>query len=288
MNLYDINAGNVLVPMLLYIGLAVLISGHAIGASFTLYLHRCITHGSVQFKPWLSAAMRLCIRFHAGVNLTDWVMVHLFHHSTSDTPEDVHSPTTAGVFCAPAELKAPKPRWPLWHICLNGWGLFWTNLKQYSAAVKRSDVIESCRERARAKLGSHATNQQFWLGPFVLLPILHSALSSGVFYLSGHSPWWGVLTGPVTMALLLLWTIYGQAYVNSYGHSAPARSERTHDFSRDLRGSWIRNLVLNLLVVGEQIHHGHHSNQRSWKFGLNDMGAVYIRLFCWLGQARIT
>lgn len=279
----------VILGILVYLALMVTISGHANAASFTLYLHRQLTHGSVKFKSWLSIAMRLCIWLHAGVNRCQWVAVHRYHHRTSDTPDDPHTPTEHGLFCLPPnKMVKRRPRWPLQLICPQGFGLFWTNLSQYLKTAHNPAIVEKYGKITPDNLERLITGRLFWLGPFVLTPLLHAILCGSMFCLIGSSPWWGLLAGPLAMTILLVWTIYGQAYINSYGHSAPERSKRTHDFSRDLRGSWLKNFILNLLTVGEQIHHGHHQNQRSWNFGPNDLGATYIKILCFFRQAQVS
>src|SRR5712671_6989667 len=119
----------VALSILMYLGIVVIPSGHGLCTCFTLYLHRHLTHGSVVFKKWLTTAMRINIWLHAGVNSNHWVAVHRFHHRTSDSPDDPHSPQQGGLFCAPSRQPAVRnPRWPLKLICPQGFGLFWTNL----------------------------------------------------------------------------------------------------------------------------------------------------------------
>ncbi len=274
--------------ILAYLFVAVVPSGHAIGISFTLYLHRQLTHGSVQFRGWIANAMRLCIWLHAGVNRCQWVAVHRYHHKTSDTHDDPHSPVEHGLLCVPPnKLATKKPRWPLQFFCPQGFGLFWTNLSQYLKTAHNQEIVQKYGRIAHDGLERLITGRLFWLGPFVLTPLLHAALSGYLFYLIGLSPWWGLLVGPLTMAMILVWTIQGQAYINSFGHAAAERDQRTHDFSRDIRGPWFKNLILNLFAVGEQIHHGHHQNQRSWNFGPNDLGAYYIKLLRFFRLAQV-
>ncbi len=277
-----------IIALLSYLIITVATSGHAISVTITLYLHRQLTHGSVKFRNGLTVIMRLWIWLHAGINRCQWVAVHVYHHITSDTPDDPHSPQQYGTFCVPPDNTIKhRPIWPLRLICPQGFGLFWTNLKQYLKAARNPEIVNKYGQISQDWLERKVTGRLFWLGPFVLLPLLHIFLSACLFYLIGVSLWWSLVAGPLVMIGVIVWTIYSQAFVNSYGHAGLIRDARTHDYSVDIRGGWLKNLILNWVVVGEQIHHGHHTNQKKWNFGKGDLGGLYIKILVRLGLASV-
>jgi stearoyl-CoA desaturase (delta-9 desaturase) len=64
----------------------------------TLYLHRGLTHRSVQFHPALDRFFRFWLWLTDGVNCKEWVAQHRRHHIHSDKPGDPHSPLIFGIY----------------------------------------------------------------------------------------------------------------------------------------------------------------------------------------------
>ncbi|MDP3986187.1 MAG: fatty acid desaturase [Candidatus Veblenbacteria bacterium] len=270
-----------------YLVVATSFSGHLTSECITLYAHRCLTHSAVTYRSWLKNTMRFWLWWHAGINCRHWVAVHRYHHSTSDTPLDPHTPTTLGVFCAPPLAHAKRPLWPLRLICPQGWGLFWKNFNQYRLASHNERIINKYGTIPIDWLEKHFFSRYLRWGPFILLPFTHVFFSGLLLYALGLNVWWALLVGPLTASSILTWIVLTQSFVNSFGHSATERSPRTNDFSRDLYGSGWKNFVLNFFEAGEQIHHGHHSNQKNWDFGPHDFGATVIKLLVKLRLARV-
>ena len=64
--------------------------------SITLYLHRVVCHRSIRLHPWIESFFRFALWTMTQVKLKHWVAVHRYHHHTSDTEKDPHSPLNTG------------------------------------------------------------------------------------------------------------------------------------------------------------------------------------------------
>lgn len=75
-----------------------LVATHITILCVTLYLHRGITHRSLEFSPGLAHFMRFWLWLTTGMVTSEWVAVHRKHHQKTDLPEDPHSPHKFGIW----------------------------------------------------------------------------------------------------------------------------------------------------------------------------------------------
>lgn len=64
----------------------------------TIYLHRTVTHRSLELHPVLASLMHLEIALFTGITPREWAAVHRKHHHHSDEPGDPHSPKIFGMW----------------------------------------------------------------------------------------------------------------------------------------------------------------------------------------------
>lgn len=62
----------------------------------TVFLHRTAAHKAIRMHPAARMAFRSVIWFTTGVKPREWAAVHRFHHATTDTEDDPHSPMYLG------------------------------------------------------------------------------------------------------------------------------------------------------------------------------------------------
>ena len=62
----------------------------------TIYLHRVLSHKSIQLHPALTMFMRLGIWMLTSISPREWVAVHRKHHNFSDVEGDPTAPTSRG------------------------------------------------------------------------------------------------------------------------------------------------------------------------------------------------
>jgi stearoyl-CoA desaturase (delta-9 desaturase) len=62
----------------------------------TIYLHRGVTHKSIQFPPWLVPILRIALNTFTMIYDMVYRAVHLAHHADPDAEGDPHSPYLEG------------------------------------------------------------------------------------------------------------------------------------------------------------------------------------------------
>lgn len=62
----------------------------------TVYLHRASAHRALRMGPVADLAFRSLVWVTTGLRAREWVAVHRFHHATTDTEADPHSPMYLG------------------------------------------------------------------------------------------------------------------------------------------------------------------------------------------------
>jgi stearoyl-CoA desaturase (Delta-9 desaturase) len=64
----------------------------------TVFLHRCVTHRSLELHPVVANLMHLHLLVFTGVIPRQWAAVHRKHHHFSDVEGDPHSPRVYGLW----------------------------------------------------------------------------------------------------------------------------------------------------------------------------------------------
>lgn len=64
--------------------------------SITLYLHRVVCHRTLRLHPWIAAFFRFWLWTVTKIRIKEWVAGHRYHHHSSDTAKDPHSPLNTG------------------------------------------------------------------------------------------------------------------------------------------------------------------------------------------------
>jgi stearoyl-CoA desaturase (delta-9 desaturase) len=63
----------------------------------TLYLHRGLSHKTLEFKPAFEHFIRFWLWLTDGVHMKEWVATHRKHHRFTDVEGDPHSPVIWGI-----------------------------------------------------------------------------------------------------------------------------------------------------------------------------------------------
>lgn len=75
-----------------------LISTHLTTLCLSVWLHRSLTHRALTLNPVLEHIMRFWLWAFTATDVRVWVVIHRYHHSRSDQPEDPHSPHNEGLW----------------------------------------------------------------------------------------------------------------------------------------------------------------------------------------------
>jgi len=226
----------------------VLLAGHVTNLCTTLYLHRGVTHGGVDFHPVAEHVMRFWLWLATGVVTREWVSVHRKHHAFSDREGDPHSPEVEG----------------LWPILLTG--VFF-----YQEAKDDDEMLR--------KFGKGCPDD--WLERNVYAK--HS--TAGVLLLLLLDMWlFGAWFGLLVWSAMAIWMPIMGNVINGLGHAFGYRNFGTGDASRNIYpwGIWILGEELH------NNHHADPKSAkfkaRWWEF---DIGWLYIRLLAALGLADV-
>jgi len=226
-----------------------LVMVHITIVTVTVYLHRHAAHRALSLHPVLKHFFRFWVWFTTGMIARQWVAVHRKHHAVCETPEDPHSPQIVGI------RKVLLEGTELYRASAADAGM----VKQYSVGMP-DDWIE------RNLYTAHST----W-GIYTLLTINLSLMG-----ISGLAVW----------AIQMMWIPFWAAgVINGVGHFLGYRNYECPDAAVNI-------VPVGLLIGGEELHNNHHTYPNSAKFSSKwwefDLGWGYIRLFSWLGLAKVT
>ncbi|NND89780.1 MAG: acyl-CoA desaturase [Granulosicoccus sp.] len=224
------------------------LSCHITLLSVTVYLHRSQAHRSVELHPVLQHFFRFWLWLTTGMVTKEWVSVHRKHHARCEGPEDPHSPQVVGIR----------------KVLLEGAEL-------YREAAADPDIL--------SKFG-HGTPDD-WLerqvySRYSVLGVASLAVIE--FVLFG-------LAGIAVFAIQMLCVpVLAAGIINGLAHYWGYRNFETDDAATNLT-------PIAAIICGEELHNNHHAYPSSARFALRrwelDLGWVYLRLFSFLGLARI-
>lgn len=209
----------------------------------TVYLHRTSAHRALRVRPAVDTAFRALLWMTTGLKTREWVAVHRFHHATTDTVADPHSPMYLG----------------FWKVQLGNAALYRTALRDGSL------VRRYARDLAPDRL-DRTLFDRGWLGLSIGIGILVVLLGWGpglvaagahaVTYLLlnaainavGHS--WGTQPHPNTATnnQWLAWLTAGEGLHNNH-HAAPTSARLALQRGEVDPGWWLVRLLTALRLA---------------------------------------
>ncbi len=226
----------------------IVIVGHISNICNTLYLHRSVTHGGVEFHPVVTHLMRFWLWLTSGIVTKEWVAVHRKHHAFADREGDPHSPAVEGL--------AP---------------ILFTGLFFYQRASRDPETLEKYgRGTPEDWVERNVYTRHRSRGLLLVL-----ALDVFLF---------GWAVGLVVWSSMAIWVPIMGNVINGLGHALGYRNFGTRDHSHNLYpwGIWILGEELH------NNHHADPRSAKFrahwWEF---DIGWMYIRLLQLFGLARV-
>lgn len=225
-----------------------LVSTHVTIAAVTIYLHRHQAHRALELHPVVAHFFRFWLWLTTAMNTREWVAVHRKHHAACETEDDPHSPQVAGIR----------------KVLLEGSEL-------YRAAAAKPEIVEKYGFGTPDDWLERNLYLRFRNYGVALLLVLDLAL----FGLIGLTVW----------AVQMLWIpVTAAGIINGVGHYWGYRNYEVPDASRNI-------VPWGIIIGGEELHNNHHAHGSSaklsskwWEF---DIGWLYIRLFSFVGLARV-
>lgn len=223
---------------------------HITITAMSLSFHRMHTHKGVKFHPVVDAAMQIWLWATTSMSKLDWVSVHVYHHATSDTPNDPHSPVQKGLA-----------------------RVFFLGVIDYARAKSHPEVLK-IRGRLPANGMERFISRNLFVGPLVL----------GSLLVILFGPAWGLILMTSTFLISPIFAVGG---VNALAHYFGYRNHKTTDNSRNLGFLFILNWMI-CGELDHNNHHAHPTScsfrHKAWEF---DIGYAYIKMLSWLGLAEI-
>jgi stearoyl-CoA desaturase (delta-9 desaturase) len=243
----DVWANNFWLKIVLY----TVVMAHLTITAMSLSFHRYHTHKGVIFNKALDTFMQLWLWLVTSMSKLDWVSVHLYHHVTSDTEKDPHSPVHKG----------------FWHVFLQG-------AYDYTKAKADPEVVAIRNKIKRNKL------EQFISENLLLGPTILTSINLVLF-----GPTVGTILSVINFSISPLFAVGG---VNAVAHMWGYINHASGDNSRNIGFLFPLNFII-CGELDHNNHHGHPRScsfrHRWFEF---DIGYFYIKLLSYVGLAKIT
>lgn len=222
-----------------------LVSLHLTMVCTSLYIHRGMTHRSVEFAPPLQHFFRFWIWLTDGVVVKEWVATHRKHHRFTDVEGDPHAPIVFGI---------KRVAWDGFFYCtLN-------RFRSYAPPLEVNTYGKGCPDD--------------WLERNIYTP--HNRLGFLVLMFINV-----LLFGRIGLAIWviqLIWTpLVSGSLITGVLHW---RGGYKHPDSKDNA----RNFpFLGFLMVGDEYHSNHHTDPANPKMSHYwyefDLGWLYLKVF---------
>lgn len=215
----------------------------------TVYLHRALTHRSLELQAGIRWLYRCAIWITTGIVPQAWAAVHRKHHVFTDESPDPHSPYHRG----------------FWSVQLG-------NVFLYIKACKEADLLQTYAKDIRPDVWDRvlfnrsAVGLGLGIAAIIGLGFLVNSsgwwLSPGGFWLNGLA---GAAMGLAGAAIHAVSYVFLQSSsVNGLCHT-PHKWGYRHSAAPHAATTF-NNVVVALVTGGEGLHHNHHWVQRSARF----------------------
>jgi stearoyl-CoA desaturase (delta-9 desaturase) len=228
-----------------------IVMAHLTISAMSISFHRAHTHQAVQLHRGLDALMQIFLWVTTSMSKLDWVSVHVYHHTHSDTPKDPHSPAQKGLL----------------HV-------FFFGALDYSKAKIDPEVLKIRARIAATPFESYIARHLFQ-GPILMAFLL----------LVLFGPLYGSL---LTVLFFSISPIFAVGGVNALAHAIGYQNYDSKDESRNLGFLVFLNWIICGELDHNNHHKYPKSPTFAHRWFEFDIGWVYIRLFRVLGLAKIT
>lgn len=220
--------------------------------------HRHFTHRSFQAVTPVRVILAILGSMAGQGNVVFWVALHRFHHETSDTPDDPHSPYFKG--------EKSLEKWPgFWHSYM-GWTVDHQlpNPLYYASDILRDKVISK-------------VNSLYFL--WIAIGLIFPTLIAGILTASWLGAFYGFLWGGLVRIFLtqnLVWSITSIAHI--IGNRPLASDDRSTN-----------NFWLAIPTLGDSWHNNHHTFPNAaivgWRWWQIDIAGWMIQALEQVGWA---
>ncbi len=213
----------------------------------TLYLHRSMSHRSIDLSPAIAHIFRLWLWLTTGMKTKEWVAVHRKHHAEVDTEGDPHSPVIYGV-----------------------WKVLFLGVWLYRKGASDQGILDKYGHGCPDDWVERYIYRHWNIGVLVMLAI-------DIFI-------WGN-KGIAIWAVQMLWIpLTAAGIINGIGHAFGYRNFEPSDASKNIM-PW--GLLIGGEELHNNHHAYPRSARLSARPFEFDLGYVYIRLLCYMGLVKV-
>ncbi|MBC7396304.1 MAG: fatty acid desaturase [Bdellovibrionales bacterium] len=219
-------------------------------SAMSIAFHRSHTHQSIKLHPWVDMAMQTFLWGVTSMSKLDWVSVHVYHHTFSDTEKDPHSPKQKGLL-----------------------RVFFLGAVDYSRAKGWPEVLK-IRARIPANRYERFISEHLFTGPVVLSLLLMIAFGPG----------YGSILAVLNFSISPLFAVGG---VNAIAHSYGYQNYESKDESRNIGFLFFLNWIICGELDHNNHHKFPKSPSFAHRWFEFDIGWVYIRMMRSLGLVQV-
>ena len=231
--------------------LVFLAMSHLTISAMSICFHRMHTHHSVKLHPVIDYMMQTWLWMVTSMSKLDWVSVHVYHHTHSDTEKDPHSPAQKGL-----------------------WRVFFLGVLDYSLAKFWPEVVK-IRQRIPTSKYEKFISEHLFTGPALLTAALMIVFG----------PKYGTILSVLNFAISPLFAVGG---VNAIAHSIGYKNYDSKDESRNIGFLFPLNWIISGELDHNNHHRFPKSPTFAHRWFEFDIGFVYIQAFRRFGLAQLT
>jgi stearoyl-CoA desaturase (delta-9 desaturase) len=228
-----------------------ILMAHLTISAMSIAFHRGQTHHSVKLNPVVDMIMQSFLWGVTSMSKLDWVSVHVYHHTHSDTDKDPHSPKQKGLL-----------------------RVFFLGAMDYSRAKSWPEVLQ-IRKRIPANAFERFISNHLFTGPTLLTALL--MIIFGAKY--------GTILGLLNFSISPLFAVGG---VNALAHWTGYQNYESKDESRNLGFLFFLNWIICGELDHNNHHKYPKSPSFAHRWFEFDIGWVYVRMLKVAGLASIT
>ncbi|NDG85039.1 MAG: hypothetical protein EBX52_08390 [Proteobacteria bacterium] len=232
-------------------GLIWVLMGHVTITCMSIAFHRAHTHQSVKLHPMIDHAMQTLLWFVTSMSKLDWVSVHVYHHTWSDTPKDPHSPSQKGLA-----------------------RVFFLGALDYSRAKSDPEVL-----KIRARIPANSYER------FISRNLLMAPIVMGAVFMILFGPAYGLTLSGLLFSISPVFAVGG---VNALAHAFGYQNYDAKDESRNLGFLVPLNWIICGELDHNNHHKFPKSPSFRHRWFEFDIGWVYIRMMSAVGLCKIT
>ena len=239
----------------------------------TVFLHRFLTHGAVQFhNKYVQLFFVWWVR-SGGVKFAEWVLIHFMHHLFTDKPLDPHSPFYKNILTGRGPLKRPLYFWYNAYM-YRGMAKFFAayrndhNGVEYLTAIplpeNKQKQLAFLLERLHELEWAHKDYDKTLKGQLIKLTII---TINAIPLVLSYGPI-AILAIPAGYLFTVVFYLLGGAIINFWGHhNLKGFYNKLKELAHWSNIPWFWRWLTGWMM-GEGWHETHHDAEGSAKFDL--------------------